>query len=173
MGFESAYFLIQSVDLAQAETEQGRAIKGYLDMGMSFMDQADRAVLIDAAAQVVSTGDPRTIMLRLRDLAPLAPPAPAAIAEDQEPRAPERRAGSSVWSKLRRLGEETKANEPERYWMFNPELGMYQSMFPELSLQQSFLTFPPAYQQQWIGDWQVSRDKHDRFVNLVKHRPGL
>jgi hypothetical protein len=170
---ETAYFLIQSVDLAQAETEQGRAIRGYLDMGMSFMDQADRAALIGAAAEVVSTGDPRTIILRLRDLAPVAPPAPLVIAEEQEPRAPEQRDGSSVWSKLRRLSEEARANEPERYWMFNPELGMYQSMFPELSLQQSFLTFPPAYQQQWAGDWRVIRDADKRFVNLVKRQPGL
>lgn len=154
--FESAYFLIQSVDLAQAETEQGSAIRGYLDMGMSFMDHADRASLIGAAAQVVSTGDPRTVMLRLRDLAPLAPPPPAVIAEEQEPRAPEQGDGSSVWSKLRRLSEEARTNEPERYWIFNPELGMYQSMFPELSLEQSFLTFPPAYQQQWFGDWRLA-----------------
>ncbi|MEW6395432.1 MAG: hypothetical protein AB1582_12890 [Pseudomonadota bacterium] len=170
--FESAYFLLQAVDAAEAETDQGRAIKGYLDMGMSFMDQADRAALIGAAAQVVSTGDPRTVMSRLRDLAPLAPPPPAVIAEEQEPRAPEQRDGSSVWSKLRRLSEEARTNEPERYWIFNPELGMYQSMFPELSLEQSFLTFPPAYQQQWVGDWRFDRDDDGRFLNLVKRQPG-
>lgn len=56
--------------------------------------------------------------------------------------------------------------------IFNPELGMYQSMFPELSLEQSFLTFPPAYQQQWFGDWRFDRDDDDRFVNLVKRQPG-
>jgi hypothetical protein len=172
LDFESAYFLLQAVAAAEAETDQGRAIKGYLDMGMSFMDHADRAALIGASAQVVSTGDPRTIMLHLRDLAPFAPPAPAAVAEKQELPAPEGRTGSSTWSKLRRLSEEAKANEPERYWIFNPELGMYQSMFPELSLQQSFLTFPPAYHQQWAGDWRVDRDADDRFVNLVKRRPG-
>lgn len=171
--FESAYFLLQAVDAAEAETELGRAIKGYLDMGMSFMDNADRAALIGAAAQVVSTGDPRTVMLHLRDLAPAVPPAPVAIEVGQEPHALEEHAASSTWSKLRLLSEEAARNEPERYWVFKPELGMYQSMFPELSLQQSFLTFPPAYQQQWAGDWRVDRDADDRFANLVKRRPGL
>lgn len=171
--FESAYFLLQAVDTAETETELGRAIKGYLDMGMSFMDNADRAALIGAAAQVVSTGDPRTVMLHLRDLAPAVPPAPVAIEVGQEPPALEEHAASSTWSKLRLLSEEAARNEPERYWVFKPELGMYQSMFPELSLQQSFLTFPPAYQQQWAGDWRVDRDADDRFVNLVKRRPGL
>jgi hypothetical protein len=171
--FESAYFLLQAVDAAEAETEQGRAIKDYLDMGMSFMGHADRAALIGAAAQVVSTGDPRTVMLDLRDLAPAAPPAPAAIEVVQEPPAIEEHAASSTWSKLRLLSEEAKRNEPERYWVFKPELGMYQSMFPELSLQQTFLTFPPAYQQEWAGDWRVMRDADDRFVNLAKRQPGL
>jgi hypothetical protein len=171
--FVSAYFLLQVVDAAEAETEQGRAIKDYLDMGMSFMGHADRAALIGAAAQVVSTGDPRTVMLDLRDLAPAAPPAPAAIEVVQEPPAIEEHAASSTWSKLRLLSEEAKRNEPERYWVFKPELGMYQSMFPELSLQQTFLTFPPAYQQEWAGDWRVMRDADDRFVNLAKRQPGL
>lgn len=171
--FESAYFLLQAIDAAEEETEQGRAVKGYLDMGMSFMDHADRAALIGTAAEVVSTGDPRTVMLHLRDLAPAAPLAPAAIEVEQEPPAFEEHAASSTWSKLRLLSEEAKRNEPERYWVFRPELGMFQTIFPELSLQQSFLTFPPAYQQEWAGDWRVIRDADERFVNLVKRQPRL
>ena len=50
---------------------------------------------------------------------------------------------------------------------------MFQTIFPELSLQQSFLTFPPAYQQDWAGDWRVIRDADKRFVNLVKRQPRL
>lgn len=171
--FEPAYFLLEAINAAEAETEQGRAIRSCLDMGMSFMDHADRAALIGAASQVVSTGDLRTIILHLQDFAPTAPPAPATIEVKQQPTAFEVRAGSSAVGKLRRLCEEAKTKEPERYWVFNPELGRYQSMFPELSLRQTFLSVPPAYRQEWPGRWGVVRDDNGRFVNLVSRRPRL
>lgn len=144
----NARTFLNAIADGNGDTPKNLVVRHCLELGMSFLNDADRVALLAAITEVAATGDPRTVTLSLQDFTPADPEiADVAAAEirDQE------QLQDVLW------------DEPTTYHSYNPELGMYQNMFPELELRSTFISLPPFYRTDWAGWWRVERDKDDDF----------
>lgn len=161
---EIAHTFLSALNVCTGEAPEDITMRRCMEIGMSFLNsREDRAALVEAIAEVASTGDPRTVYLSLQDFA-----AGAAAAEGRQQGEPEVQHAPQPADMLQARPQE---DDSQHYYRFNPELGTYQTISSELWLNARFVSLPPFYQQDWAGRWQVLRDEHDRFVASVRTLP--
>ncbi len=155
----NARAFLSTVHQANGEKDWNLAVRNCREVGLSFLNDADRAELIAAAAEIVSTGGPRTVILSLREF----------MAEPKHDLtiAPPVEGGPALTDVVQGAQDGEPDEEPTTYYRFNAELGSFQSMFPELHLRSTFVNLPPLYRVDWAGRWRVERDQDKHFVGAV------
>jgi hypothetical protein len=158
---EIAHTLLSALNGWASQAPEDLTMRRCMEIGMSILNSPeDQASLVEAVAEVASTGDPRTVHLSLQDFA-----AGAAAAEGRQQGEPEVQDAPQPADMLQVRPQE---DDSQHYYRFNPELGTYQTISSELWLNARFVSLPPFYEQDWAGRWQVLRDEHDRFVASVR-----
>lgn len=160
MDAHNARAFLNALQQANGKTEQHLAVQGCLEVGLSFLSDADRADLASSAEEIVSTGEPRTVILSLQQFTAEAECDAMAVAPVVED-------APALADIAQHAQEKEPDDEPANYYRYNPELGAYQSMFPELHLRSTFISLPPFYQANWAGRWRVKRDEDKYFIGVV------
>jgi hypothetical protein len=156
----NAHLFLNALEQANGETEQQLAARGCLEVGLTFLSNTDRAKLIAAAAQIASTGGPRTVILSLQEFV-------AEQQNDYRAVAPLVEDAPALADLVQHVWEDEPDDAPPFYYRFNTELGTFQNIFPELHLRSTFINLPPFYQAEWEGQWRVERDENEQFVAAV------